>query len=297
MSIKTALIFADGKLGVGLGHISRCTALKEELETQGFQAKVLDSSFLDSFNFQILYDLIAIDSYVLPLDSYILATKHAKKCLFFDDTLRLDYPQGILVNSANTESKFYKEKYPNHTLFLGSEYALTQHVFKQQVPKTLNPTIKRCLITLGAEDILELIPTIAYALLNTFPTLQIHCITKNSNLPKPITTHFGLNAQEMAQLICTMDLCICASGQSLREILCCGVPAIALEIANNQNANLKSFQTCTLNLPQAYTFSKTQITQKVLELLQSYHNLSLRQAHQNTAQTLLQEKNLWKNAF
>ncbi|MCI5968785.1 hypothetical protein [Helicobacter sp.] len=298
MLTKTAILFADGKLGVGLGHISRCTALKEELESQNFKTELLDSALLESFNFQTLYDLIAIDSYILPLDSYILATKHAKCCLFFDDTLRLNYPQGIIVNSANMESKKYKEKYPNHTLFLGSGYALTQNIFKQKAHTKLNSTLKHCLITLGGEDILGLNIPISYALSSTFPNLQIHCITKDSNaLPKTITAYCHLNPKAMVECICAMDLCICACGQSLREILSCGIPAIALEVVSNQSANLQSFQTCTLNIPKAYTFPKETITQKVIEFVKSYHNLTLRQAHQNTAQTLLKHKNLWQSAL
>ncbi|EEO26661.1 hypothetical protein [Helicobacter winghamensis] len=303
MPTKTALLFADEKLGVGLGHISRCTALKEELEEQGFVAKILDSCFLDSYfldscNLKILYDLIVIDSYVLPLDSYVLATKYAKKCLFFDDTLRLNYPQGIIINSANMESKKYKEKYPNHTLFLGNGYTLTQRAFKHQSLKKLNPIIKRVLITLGGDDILVLNTPISYALSNTFPSLQIHCITKDSlQLPKCVKAYSQLNAQEMVQCIRSMDLCICACGQSLREILYCGVPVIALEVADNQSANLESFQTCTLNLPKAYAMPKEQILQSVIELVKKSQNLSLRLKHRRIAKALLTYKNLWKGAF
>lgn len=297
--IKAALIFADGKLGVGLGHISRCTALKEELEAQGFKVNILDSALLESFKFQVPYSLITIDSYVLPLESYALVTKHAKKCLFFDDTLRLDYPQGIIVNNAScVDLKKYQIKYPNHTLFLGDGYSLTQNVFKSQKPSILNQTIQRCLITLGGEDILKLNSQLAQAILEAFPNLEIHCITKDfKNLPKSIIAHSKLSAKEMAQCIRAMDICICACGQSLREILFCGIPVIALEIASNQSANLKSFQSCTLNLPKAYTFPKQQIVQKVIEFIKSYQDLSLRQTHQDAAQKLLRHKNLWKNAF
>ena len=103
---RNALIFADGKLGVGLGHISRCRALQAELESLGFHTTLLDSVLLntqtlESFCLQTSsleslktqpthqndskkpYALIVIDSYVLPLDSYFLATQYAEVCLFF----------------------------------------------------------------------------------------------------------------------------------------------------------------------------------------------------------------------
>ncbi|MBX7490090.1 hypothetical protein [Helicobacter turcicus] len=296
---KTALIFADGKLGVGFGHISRCTALKEQLEAQGFKTELLDSALLETFTFQTLYDLIAIDSYVLPLDSYILATKHTRNCLFFDDTLRLDYPQGIIINNAKgVESEKYKVKYPNHTLLLGDAYTLIQSAFKHQTPPKLKPILKHCLITLGGEDILKLNTPLAYALLNTFPHFQIHCITKDSNiLPKGIIPHYNLSPKAMAQCIASMDFCICACGQNLREILSCGIPAIALEVADNQSANLESYKSCTLNIPKAYALPKERITQQVIDFVKSYQNLALRQAHQNIAQALLKRKNLWQSAL
>ncbi|TLD85284.1 hypothetical protein LS70_001680 [Helicobacter sp. MIT 11-5569] len=296
--LKTALIFADGKLGVGLGHISRCSALKEELESQNFKAELLDSTLLDSFSFTS-YDLIAIDSYILPLESYILATQHAKICLFFDDTLRLDYPKGIIINNASgVNFQAYAQKYKNHTLFLGDKFTLLQQAFKLQTPPKLNPTLKRCLITLGGEDILKLNTPIASALLSAFPNLEIHCITKDSKLlPKSVITRSNLSAKEMAQHICAMDFCVCACGQSLREILSCGIPAIALEVAANQNANLKSFKSCTLNLPKTYQLSHSTITKKIIDFVESYQDLTLRQKHQTLAQSLLKHQNLWQSAL
>lgn len=46
---QSALIAADGKLGVGLGHISRCRALQAELESLGFEAKLVDTQELEEF--------------------------------------------------------------------------------------------------------------------------------------------------------------------------------------------------------------------------------------------------------
>lgn len=297
--LKHALIIADGKLGVGLGHISRSLALKEELESQGCCVEFLDSSLLETFRFQRFYDFIALDSYVLPLQSYVLVTKHAKNCLFFDDTLRLDYPQGMLLNNArDIDAKSYKQKYPNHILLLGDGYALTQHAFKYHPLIPLHPSLRRCLITLGGTDVLGLTPPLVDALLASFPSLQILCITQGStHFPKGVEVYSRLDAKAMAQCIRSVDLCICTCGQSLREILLCGVPAIALEVARNQQANLQSYRSCTLNVPKAYILPKNVIIEKILGFVESYKDLSLRQTHRNIAQQALKHRNLWKNVW
>lgn len=80
---QSALIAADGKLGVGLGHISRCRALQAELESLEFEAKLVDTQELEENLNQTLWDLIAIDSYVLPLEAYEKVVRCAKTCLFF----------------------------------------------------------------------------------------------------------------------------------------------------------------------------------------------------------------------
>lgn len=295
-----ALLFADFLLGVGLGHLSRSEALKAELEALGFAVTLLDSTLLDStLKHPQSYDFIAIDSYILPLDSYLLASKRAKICLYFDDTLRLPYPKGILLNNApSVDVLAYQRTYPNHILFLGNSYTLMRPAFRFQTTPPLHSILKNCLITLGREDILHLNSPLIQALSQSFPALKLHCITKDSsNLPQCVTTYFQLSAQEMAQCIRSMDICICSCGQSLREILSCGIPAIALEIASNQNANLKSFQACTLNIPKAYLLHTKEICQKVIDFVGCYEHLAMRKSHQMLASRLLNHKNAWKESL
>lgn len=297
---KKALIFADGKLGVGLGHISRCRALKTELESLGCQVQLLDTQDLQARLGDSLWDMIAIDSYVLPLESYVQATRCAKVCLFFDDTLRLPYPQGILLNSANgVDCAQYKAKYPKHTLFLGSAYRLLQAPFARALQSSVIPLkqeVQRVLIALGGSDILGLNKPLIVALQGAFPSLEVHCITKDSDLIGQ-RGYYNLSAQEMVDLIGQMDICICACGQSLGEILACGIPAIALEVAENQNANLISFGNCVLSVPKAYLLTRDLVCHQVLEHLESLASLALRTANQARALEILKCPTKWKESL
>lgn len=308
---------------MGLGHISRSRALQAELESLGFHTTLLDSVLLntqtlESFCLQTSsleslktqpthqndskkpYALIVIDSYVLPLDSYFLATQYAEVCLFFDDTLRLEYPQAIVLNNApSVNVALYKEKYPHHRLFLGSEYRLLQIPFLEALKKppiSLRQEVKNVLITLGGSDILGLNQPLITALQKAYPHLNLHCITKDSTI-LGAKLYRDLCAQEMVDLIRQMDLCICACGQSLGEILSCGIPAIALEVAENQRANLESFTTCTLSIPKAYLSACDSICKEVLDKMESYQDLALRQSHQQRALALLKRPTLWRDAL
>lgn len=319
-----ALIFADGKLGVGLGHLSRCRALQAELESFGFRTSLLDSALLNAqtlnankrpqtspLNPPVLkptlnsdsakpYQLIVIDSYVLSLDSYILATQYAEVCLFFDDTLRLDYPNGILLNNAPCANVAqYKEKYPHHLLFLGSDYRLLQMPFLEALKKppiSLRQEVKNVLITLGGSDILGLNQPLITALQKAYPHLNLHCITKDSTI-LGAKLYRDLCAQEMVDLIRQMDLCICACGQSLGEILACGIPAIALEVVENQRENLKSFSHCVLSVPEAYLLPHTSICHQVLEHFCVLQSLKFRQTHQKCALEILTRPTKWRESL
>ncbi|WP_026943111.1 hypothetical protein [Helicobacter rodentium] len=324
MQKMQALIFADGKLGVGLGHLSRCRALQAELESLEFRTSLLDSALLNAqtlntnkrpqtspLNPPVLkptlnsdsakpYQLIVIDSYVLSLDSYILATQYAEVCLFFDDTLRLDYPNGILLNNAPCANVAqYREKYPHHLLFLGSDYRLLQMPFLEALKKppiSLRQEVKNVLITLGGSDILGLNQPLITALQKAYPHLNLHCITKDSTI-LGAKLYRDLCAQEMVDLIRQMDLCICACGQSLGEILACGIPAIALEVVENQRENLKSFSHCVLSVPEAYLLPHTSICHQVLEHFCVLQSLKFRQTHQKCALEILTRPTKWRESL
>lgn len=294
-----AFLFADYALGVGLGHKTRMLSLQAELTKLGFNAVLLDTKDLNSTLQTSKYcDLIAIDSYILELESYILASNIAKICLFFDDTMRLNYPKGVIVNNAYSANfNAYFTKYPKHILFLGSNFRLLQPAFLESLEKNckqpiaLKKEISKILITLGGDDILGLNAPLSKALLEYF-NLEIHCISK---IPlENITTHYNLNAKEMVNLITQMDLCICACGQSLCEILACGIPTIALEIANNQHANLQSFIHCVLPLEKTYLLPKDTIIQNIFSALIRYKDLNLRKMHQKNALEILNAPTKWK---
>ncbi|WP_104721970.1 hypothetical protein [Helicobacter mesocricetorum] len=296
---KKAFLFADKKLGVGLGHISRTKALAHLLEQNHYQSRVFDSAFLQSFN--EVCDLMVIDSYVLPINSYHQAISLAKVCIFFDDTLRLPYPKGILLNpSLGANLQAYKDKYPNHLLWVGEGYTLLQKPFLQLLntsQKTLHKTIKNIIITLGGEDILDLTKWL-YEELHTFnPNFQIHYIHKDKHLLKEAKGYNNLNATEMANLLSQMDLCICACGQTLSESIACKVPTLGLEVAINQRANLIGYRDCTESIKEVWKLDRGELRANLLQSITRLQDFSYREMLTKRGHLLLCQNNKWKEGF
>lgn len=291
-----ALLFADKKFGVGLGHFSRCNALLEILKSNGYEAHLFDASLLD-LELQKC-DLIVIDSYVLELESYQKATTFAPHCLFFDDTLRLPYPNAFLLNNApNAQKTLYQSHYPNHTLLLGGDYRLIQKPFLQKLNttpiKSPRPKIKKILITLGGEDILNLTSFIIDALTTYNPNFQIHYIHKNTKLTDKAKGYYGLTQEEMADLFYKMDLCICACGQTLMEIIASQTPRIALEIAPNQNANLTSYAKAILSIQEVWKLDQDSLKSQLLSHLKAIENPNLQTQQILQGITILNQSTKW----
>ncbi|TLE14519.1 hypothetical protein LS72_008440 [Helicobacter apodemus] len=295
---KKAFLFADKKLGIGLGHMSRTKALANLLEQNHYQAKILDCIFLESFKESC--DLMSIDSYTLPIDSYYQATSLARVCIFFDDTLRLPYPKGILLNaSLGADLQSYKNKYPNHTLWIGKGYTLLQKPFLQllNTPHKLHKTIKNIMVTLGGADILGLTKWLCEELYTFNPNFQIHYIHKDKHLFKKAKGYSNLNATQMANLFSQMDLCICACGQTLSESIACKVPTLGLEVAINQRANLIGYANCIESIKEVWTLDKEALKTQLLQSIIRFKDLSYRELLVKRGFLLFCENTQWKEGF
>ncbi|MDE5602365.1 MAG: hypothetical protein K2I71_00365 [Helicobacter sp.] len=296
---KKVFLFADKKLGVGLGHMSRTKALANLLKQNGYFTQVFDSTNLHSHN--QMCDLIVIDSYILPINSYYQATSLAKVCIFFDDTLRLPYPQGILLNTslgANLQS--YRNKYPNHTLWIGEGYTLLQKPFLNLLNtpyKPLHKTLKNIIITLGGEDILDLTKWLCEVLYTFNPKFQIHYIHKDKHLLKIAKGYSNLNAMQMTHLLSQMDLCICACGQTLSEAIACKVPTLGLEVASNQRANLIGYENCIESIKEVWKLHREELKINLLESIAKLNDLSHREMLTKRGYSLLRENTKWEKSF
>lgn len=265
-------IFTEGGGKVGLGHISRCTALYDEAERQGIPVKlfILNTGFEDNKN-NILKsrkcsfvnwqdseyllsnvkknDLCIVDSYLAPIEIYELIARQARKALYIDDYGRLVYPQGIVVNpSLSAEGIEYMQK-QNVEYLLGEQYIILRTPFLEKKKKKFNKRVEQVLITMGGADPLNLTASITNLLSKKYPELVFNVVlgkrsqfTKQLEQHKNVRTYFNLTAQEMCDLMLQTDFAISAAGQTIHELIYLQIPFIAIQTADNQKNNVNELK-------------------------------------------------------
>jgi UDP-2,4-diacetamido-2,4,6-trideoxy-beta-L-altropyranose hydrolase len=262
-------IFTEGGKNIGLGHISRCTSLYNEVSKRKIKVDFIingdlrDVDLLNGINFinenwidekylinNILADdYVIIDSYKAEKVIYDVIAELSKKALFIDDIGRLDYPKGIIVNPALDASYIDYSQSPNSILLSGPEYVILRLPFIGVERENLFKRIKRVLITMGGTDIRELTPFIVNTVCKKRLDIEFDIVIGSKWLEDQynpicgsgnISTHANINATQMMHLMVSSDLAITAAGQTIYELLATQTPFIPIQIIENQENNIRS---------------------------------------------------------
>ncbi len=228
-----AIIFTEFSHAIGLGHLRRCEALQDILESKNITTTLMVNSAIHKDMLKG-YDIIALDSYHYPQEIYNLASQHTSQALFFDDTLRLDYPDGIIINGAMGALKLPYQQKENRLLWIGIEYALVHRVFRMhKIQKIITDNVQNILLNFGGSSIGMLwAQHISKLLSKHFPALKQYIIEPSKKL----------NAQSIKELMMQSCIALSASGGGLNELAICGVPTIAFCIAPNQRYNFEAWR-------------------------------------------------------
>lgn len=228
-----AAIFTETDENIGLGHLRRCEALAEHLRRAGITSHFfINRSPLEVENLSD-FALCVVDSYLLPKVAYEYVSKKTRLAIFFDDTMRIEYPNGIILNSALDAKNLGYAPKDGHKLWLGGAYMLVRSEFLELSPKPINIDIRNVLITFGGtRTAQEEQEKLAKNLKLNFPHLTIKTLKSANNL----------SAREIRDIMRESDVAISAGGGTLNELAACGVPTIALLFAENQQTNLQSFE-------------------------------------------------------
>lgn len=244
-----AVFLTEGGKFFGFGHVVRCAALQEAFEEKGIISEFLvnaDNSvacLLENVNHRICdwlsakeqvlriidkEDIVIIDSYWADLEFYEEISKKACVAVYLDDHKRINYPQGIVLNSA-----IYAEEldysYDHENIFLlGTRYASLRKEFWDVPQRKWDGGVRKTLITFGGTDCSDLIRGIAGFLKDKF-----HCTFHCVDFKKRI------NASSLLQLILDSDLCLSGGGQTVYNLARCGLPTIGICLSDNQLLNLE----------------------------------------------------------
>jgi possible CMP-sialic acid synthetase, neuA len=258
MSKRRVVIFTEAGQNIGFGHLTRCSALYDEIDKRGIEVILVvfgkeienllgkrknrivdwkDLEFLRSFLNKT--DYIIIDSYLATLEVYDFCSKNTARCLYVDDTNRVNYPKGIILNPSLSGNIKYNTK---NEVLQGKDYIILRKEFTEDKIAHFEKEID-VLITLGGTDIRDLIPKLLDILSSINNKLKIVVVTgKISENIKKLKTNYieifsNIEALEMRNLILKSKFIICGCGQSIYEMLALKATFLPILIVDNQISN------------------------------------------------------------
>ncbi len=261
------VIFTECGQKSGFGHITRCTALYDEVVSIGFKPLfvissdtalgdvikhrqyVIDNWYENWSKYLTGNPYCIIDSYIAPKDLYESICAKSKKCLFIDDINRIAYPPGVIVNPSLDSQKIKYTKLPGQVYLLGIDYIILRKEFQLTYKRVVKNNVGDVLVTLGGSDILNLTPQILTLLDKPkYSHIQKHVVLGKGydnfedikyRMSSSIAFYRNIDAYEMQQLMTKCDLAITAAGQTIYELMATELPFVCVKVADNQENNIK----------------------------------------------------------
>ncbi|AMC01345.1 Spore coat polysaccharide biosynthesis protein, predicted glycosyltransferase [Aerococcus viridans] len=260
MNVK---IFTEGGPDIGLGHISRCTSLYDEVASRGFNVELViygdennigllkkrNFTFVNWYDKNNLYkcisksDYVIVDSYKANLEIYEIISQISKRALYIDDVGRLNYPKGIVLNPALDTSYIVYPKDKAITYLLGPHYIILRPPFIDVKRDYIEKNIQNALIVMGGTDIRNLLPDITTQICTKYPDINFRIIigTTSNELEEisnngvyNVKIYNNLTGDEIKQLMLESDFAITAAGQTIYELIATCTPFIPIQVIDNQ---------------------------------------------------------------
>jgi spore coat polysaccharide biosynthesis predicted glycosyltransferase SpsG len=261
-------ILTEGSSSIGFGHVTRCLSLYDAFEDIGCEVRLVvngdstveglfegrDHRFLDwaeermeSLKLLGGADVAVIDSYLADKSFYEEVARTVNVPVYIDDTKRIDYPGGVVVNGSVFAEKMEYPAREDTTYLLGSKYVPLRKEFWEVPDREIKDEAETVMVTFGGEDAGNLTPPVIKLLKKEFPALRRKVvigqgygnreeIEKLGNDEKTELL-YSLDAGGMRDVMLASDIAISACGQTLYELARVGVPTVAVAVAENQMNN------------------------------------------------------------
>jgi len=288
-----AVILTEAGPDVGLGHIGRCVALVDALETQGCSCRLVvageapeyvvgsrETRVVDWYSAPSALkcveaaDIAVIDSYKAAAELYAVIAEAVQVVVCLDDTARLGYPRGIVVNGNPEAAKLGFLSRPDLEQLLGVEYQLLRSEFAGASPRSVRAVVERVLIVAGGGQAAAVRQALVAGVSTTFP----HAVQDTVDSPR--------TALQMRDAMLEADLAVSAAGQTLYELAATGTPTVAVCVADNQVAQARAFEGAGA-LRLAGIWGETQTQERLLEHLSGLSSLDARVAVSTAARSLV----------
>jgi UDP-2,4-diacetamido-2,4,6-trideoxy-beta-L-altropyranose hydrolase len=195
--------------------------------------------------------IIVVDSYEAN-ESYLRSLKSMGFYVTaIDDLAAQPFACQLVINGGAQARQLPYESSSGDTVFLlGSEYALVSQEFWQVPPRDIRENMHTILILMGGADPNNLMPRLIDALDKLTADFEIKAVIgpfyrardelgrAANDCRKSLRV---LNAPEsMADILRDCDIAISSGGQTLYELAAMGIPAVAIEVAENQRKSLEA---------------------------------------------------------
>jgi UDP-2,4-diacetamido-2,4,6-trideoxy-beta-L-altropyranose hydrolase len=171
--------------------------------------------------------------------------------VYVDDTMRLEYPRGIVVNGTIDAEKMSYTPREGMKYLLGAKYIPLRKAFLEIQEKTIAESVKKIMITFGGDDTRCMTRNIVDIMRFSFPHIELTVVVGKgfkdqftSQIIKDVKTKYVFNPDDsaMKELMFDTDIAISAGGQTLYELARMGVPSVVIAVADNQRCNIQGWQ-------------------------------------------------------
>ncbi|MDD4957109.1 MAG: bifunctional UDP-2,4-diacetamido-2,4,6-trideoxy-beta-L-altropyranose hydrolase/GNAT family N-acetyltransferase [Candidatus Omnitrophica bacterium] len=248
-------ILTEGGSERGMGHITRCLAIRDGLMSRGAECAIFVNP--DSPGMKLPYqeeyteldwlrdgdgpehalkgaNFAVVDSYRADREDYDrISSIMGTKVVMIDDYDRIDYPEGNVVCPSIYGTKMpYKEK-KGVRYWLGPGYIFLRKEFYDVPERKIRKEVRKVFITLGGSDRGALAGRISGEI-DRLSGGRME-ITATAGADKPFSP------AEMVRAMMDADICVSGGGQTLHELARTGLPTVAIRLADNQKMNVEGW--------------------------------------------------------
>jgi UDP-2,4-diacetamido-2,4,6-trideoxy-beta-L-altropyranose hydrolase len=262
----------------------------ENAETKSISARAgsnEDAQALTELARHVHADWIVVDGYLFEAD-YQQALKSAGfKILFLDDYghAKHYFADVILNQNVSAKADIYSEREQTTRLLLGTRYCLLRRDFsaRSDWKRKIEPICRRVLVMMGGSDPENLTARIIEALaLASIEGLEAKIVVGGSN-PNFTTVEkaafdsgFNINVlrdvSNPADLMAEADIAISAAGSTCWELCMLGLPALLIDVADNQTALAQELDRmgCAIHIGDR-SISSSVVAEKLHQLANDQH--------------------------
>jgi UDP-2,4-diacetamido-2,4,6-trideoxy-beta-L-altropyranose hydrolase len=296
------LLRADGNAKIGTGHVMRSLALAHESRLRGAEAAFLmstdsaglldrvredgfrayelactpgsgdDAKFTSELAQQIEAGWIIADGYTFGGDYQRDLKARRHRVLFLDDYGHADgYAADVVVNqNPSALDSWYSHRDAGTSLLLGPRYALLRDEFLRYGARrrSVRKRGRSVLVTMGGSDPTDATRLVLRALdARSFDVTAVvgpaypHAISGDARVVR--------DARNMPDLMARADVAVAAGGTTTLELAFMGLPALLLELADNQAAIIAELERegIALGLGRAGAVDEMTVVTSVEDLL------------------------------